>query len=243
MDVQQQHRHRRRRPFTYPNDSDNDDDGSDTGAALDEQEQEELIATLSAQNAARNAQFRQFLLALPACSALPYLVALFRGTSSSSSSSSSLLIAVLALSSLASTAWMLHALPPGVTGIAQLDAWIAGAGGGGGGIKIGRATAMATETTKAQQQQRWKSPLERHLPYLNMGLCAVLVVAGLMGAGRSSSSSSSSSSSTTGQQWGHVGLGNLPAIVYAVVLVAKVVMGGVDPERELSGLRYEYKGA
>jgi hypothetical protein len=35
----------------------------------------------------------------------------------------------------------------------------------------------------------------------------------------------------------------LPVIVYGVILAAKVVMGGVDPERELGGLRYRYKGA
>jgi hypothetical protein len=34
----------------------------------------------------------------------------------------------------------------------------------------------------------------------------------------------------------------LPALVYAVVLVVKVVMGSVDVG-ELEGLRYGYKGA
>jgi hypothetical protein len=38
-------------------------------------------------------------------------------------------------------------------------------------------------------------------------------------------------------------LGALPGVVYAVVVGAKVVMAGVDPERELRGLRYSYKGA
>jgi hypothetical protein len=40
-----------------------------------------------------------------------------------------------------------------------------------------------------------------------------------------------------------IGLGNLPAIIYAVVLAAKMVMASVDPEMELGGLKYEYKGA
>jgi hypothetical protein len=35
----------------------------------------------------------------------------------------------------------------------------------------------------------------------------------------------------------------LPTGVYTVVLLGKWVMGGVDPERELGGLRYEFKGA
>lgn len=35
----------------------------------------------------------------------------------------------------------------------------------------------------------------------------------------------------------------LPGLVYGVVVLAKWVMGSVDPEGELSGLRYEFKGA
>lgn len=49
--------------------------------------------------------------------------------------------------------------------------------------------------------------------------------------------------STEKASFGHVGLGNLPAIVYIVVLVAKVVMGSVDPEKELAALKYGFKGA
>ena len=39
------------------------------------------------------------------------------------------------------------------------------------------------------------------------------------------------------------GFGWLPAGVYAVVLLAKWMMGSVDPEGELGGLRYGFKGA
>lgn len=35
----------------------------------------------------------------------------------------------------------------------------------------------------------------------------------------------------------------LPAVVYAVVVAAKLVMSSVDPERDLTGLKYENKGA
>lgn len=220
---------RLRRTFAYPSDDNRERDGessTSSDAALDEQEQEDLIASLAAQNAARNAQFRLFLLALPVCSALPYLLALFRGGGSSSGSgNSSPLVAVLSLSSLASTAWMLYALPPDVTGIPRLDAWIAGDGG----------NAMGRNSARFALKQQQGSPLELYLPYLNMGLCAILVFTGFM--------NKSGAAAAAAGQWGHVGLGNLPAIVYAVVLVAKMVMGGVDPERELSGLRYGYKGA
>lgn len=39
------------------------------------------------------------------------------------------------------------------------------------------------------------------------------------------------------------GFGWLPLGVCGTVLLAKVVMGSVDPEAELGGLRYEFKGA
>jgi hypothetical protein len=40
--------------------------------------------------------------------------------------------------------------------------------------------------------------------------------------------------------WGFSGV---PGGVYAVVLLAKWIMGSVDPAGELGGLRYEFKGA
>lgn len=86
-----------------------------------------------------------------------------------------------------------------------------------------------------------KTPLERWLPYLNMGLCAILVVSGLL-AGRGGGEEASVPRQRR-DQYGLLGLGNLPAIVYAVVILAKVVMASVDPERELAALRYGYKGA
>lgn len=211
---------RLRRAFRYPGGDDgasgyddSDDDAAAAAAALDEQEQEALIAGLAQQNAARNQQFRLFLLAVPALSAVPYLLGLGRPGRLDG------LVALLALTSLASTAWMLYALPPGVTGVVALDRW-SGAG---------------SQRQQQQQQPRplplSRSPLETYLPYLNAGLCLVLMVTGLL------------SPAHAPQHWGHVGLGNLPAVVYVVVLAAKMTMGSVDPEEELSALKYDYKGA
>lgn len=75
-----------------------------------------------------------------------------------------------------------------------------------------------------------RSPLEVWLPYLNLGLVVMLMLLSLV-----------STSVAAGVGW--IGLGTLPAIVYGVVIAAKLVMGGVDPESELTALRYEYKGA
>ncbi|RWA05477.1 hypothetical protein EKO27_g9628, partial [Xylaria grammica] len=81
--------------------------------------------------------------------------------------------------------------------------------------------------------QRHRSPLQQYLPFLNVAICALLVLAGFLSSQRSAAA----------QHWGHIGLANLPAVVYVVVLIAKMLMGSIDPEKELSALRYEYKGA
>ncbi|KAI6092811.1 hypothetical protein F4821DRAFT_223349 [Hypoxylon rubiginosum] len=222
---------RLRRTFAYPTD-DNDDASSSSSAALDEQEQETLIEALAEQNDVRNAQFRLLLLCLPAVSALPYVITLLFGGASRSSR----FVALMSLSSLASTGWMLARLPPGVTGIKVLDEWV-------GANSNSDESGSGSEDSKQKKKKRagalpfWaddhpRSPLENYLPYLNTGLCAVLVLTGFL-----------SRSAVSQGYWGHVGLSNLPAIVYGVVLVAKLVMGGVDPERDLDALRYEYKGA
>ncbi|KAG9256330.1 uncharacterized protein F5Z01DRAFT_505684 [Emericellopsis atlantica] len=75
-----------------------------------------------------------------------------------------------------------------------------------------------------------RSPLETWLPYLNLGLAVMLVLMGLLVKSDATS-------------FGWISMGNLPVIIYAVALVCKVVMASVDPESELSSLKYEYKGA
>ncbi|KAH8678081.1 hypothetical protein BX600DRAFT_451398 [Xylariales sp. PMI_506] len=241
---------RLRRTFAYPSDGadpqrdrrDYDDD-DDEDVALDEEEQEDLITRLSSQNANANASFRMFLLALPVLSAIPYLLALVNPAGAPGGRS----LAIFALTSLASTAYLLHTLEPGTTGIALLDRY-AGVGSGPSGAQDTLSPGhVATQNRRRRGSFSLpataghpltgssSSPLAFWLPYLNIGLCAVLVLMGLVAKTQGSSGEPRS--------WGHVGLGNLPAVVYAVVLLAKVVMGGVDPERELSKLKYEYKGA
>ncbi|KAI1403736.1 hypothetical protein F4819DRAFT_484388 [Hypoxylon fuscum] len=220
---------RLRRTFAYPHDSSDSDSDGDAPAAPDEQEQESLIAALAAQNDARNAQFRLLLLCLPAVSSLPYLITLLFPKNDEGEGAGGRLTALLSLSSLACTGWVLATLPPGVTGVRVLDAWV---GGSGNGSESKKRKQRSSDALSYWAEGRPRSPLETYLPYLNAGLCAVLVLAGFV-----------SKSAVSQGHWGHVGLSNLPAIVYGVVLVAKMVMGGVDPERDLGALRYEYKGA
>ncbi len=177
-------------------------------------EQDTLIRTLAAQNTTRNAQFRLVLLTLALACTLPYLVALFRART--------FVVALLGLTSLLSTAYLLYVLPPTRSGIPVLDAWAAAAG-------------RDEDIHKGQQQRQQlpelphRSPLEAYLPGLNAVLCVALAVQGWL-------------SPASDDGW-LVGLGSLPALVYGLVLVAKGVMASVDPERDLARLTYEYKGA
>ncbi|KAF4512809.1 hypothetical protein G6O67_000147 [Ophiocordyceps sinensis] len=207
---------RLRRTFHYPADSDSDSQPD----AIDEQEQQDVIARLAAQNAARNARFCRLLLALPFLAALPCLPLLVRPRAS--------LLALLALTSLSATAFLLHRLPPHVTGIAPLDARTRDSGAAGAARSV--RGAPPSRSRLPGPLTAGASPLETHLPYLNAGLAAVLVFMGML-TGRGARS------------FGCVGVGNLPAIVYSIVLAAKAVMASVDPERELSALKYDYKGA
>ena len=148
----------------------------------------------------------------------------------------------MSITSLAATTYLLHVLPAGETGIAPLDAWTRA-------DDVAAAAADAAKTLAAQGRglgrrppadlfrrrpdpSAGKSPLELYLPYLNAALALVLVFMGYV-HGRTSISSS----------FAWIGIGNLPAMVYVIVLAAKVVMGAVDPEKELAELKYSYKGA
>jgi hypothetical protein len=120
------------------------------------------------------------------------------------------MLALLSMTSLLSTAFLLWRYPATQTGIGVLD------------------RLHAKRKTKVEVLGQ--SPLETWLPYLNLGLAVMLVLMGLL-----------VKSDATGFGW--ISTGNLPVIVYAMVLISKVVMASVDPESELSSLRYEYKGA
>ncbi|KAH6885788.1 hypothetical protein B0T10DRAFT_84610 [Thelonectria olida] len=221
---------RLRRTFHYP-----EEDSTDSQAeALDEQEQEELIELLAAENAARNAQFRRLLLAIPLIATFPYLPSLFRPATT--------LLALLSLTSLASTAYLLHHQSPTESGIAWLDAWarvetpkptrassLAADDDDEGDYVIPRARHRRERRSSFSFVER-KSPLEIYLPYLNLGLGIMLILM-TWAVGHS------------GKAVIWTGMGFLPLVVYGVVLLSKIVMSGVDPEKELSALKYDFKGA
>lgn len=217
---------RLRKTFRYP--SDDEDNTSDLAEAMDEQEQESLIQTLSHRNANRNAQTRLLLLALPLLSTIPYLLA-FLPSSSSSSDSSRKVLGIIGLSSLAATTFLTWKKSPEKTGIPILD-----------GLTEPNARATHKSFSRkailaARGADRNGGPLEVYLPYLNMLLALLSALTGLVQGHRLQHEAA--------QGVHPVMLGALPGVVYSVVLGAKVVMASVDPERELGGLRYGYKGA
>ncbi|ATY62866.1 hypothetical protein A9K55_009182 [Cordyceps militaris] len=207
---------RLRRTFHYPSDDGAADSDSDSSpSAMDEQEQESYIQRLTDRNRAQNTLMARILLLLPLLAAIPYLPALPS------------LPACLALSSLAATAYLLRRLPPAVTGLYPLDAWT-GTGGAAGA----------------------RGPLDQTLPYLNALLAVLLAFWGAAVAYKASRFDDAAGRSSTTRPGKDVSgalawpvMCNLPAGVYAVVLLAKMVMADVDPEKELSALRYDYKGA
>jgi len=158
-------------------------------------------------------------------------------------------LSLLAVSSLLSTLYLLRTLPPSETGIPAIDRWIrpaatapptgshssASSSSSSGEHSYYTGTYARRRETEQRQNFAWeqvKSPLEAYLPYLNVGLCVVLVLTGWVAGEKSQDH----------MVW-MLSLGNLPAVVLLVVFASKAVMGSVDPERELGALKYEYKGA
>ncbi|KOS22432.1 hypothetical protein ESCO_001787 [Escovopsis weberi] len=219
---------RLRRTFHYPNDSDDED--NDPPSAMDEQEQDRLIAHLARQNALRNEQFARALLLLPLCALLAYARPLLRPSTA--------VFALLGTTSLLIAAFLVHRLQPTETGLFLVDAWARGSGAvRKGKMRQGSSSffpsrvGLSAGALPGDIRGGDRSPLETYLPYMNLALVVLLMLMGLVRP------------DTRGGGFGWVSMGNLPALIYSIIITAKVVMAGVDPERELMGLRYDYKGA
>ncbi|KAF7887392.1 hypothetical protein EAF00_009686 [Botryotinia globosa] len=209
---------RLRKTFRYPTDNDSDDSLPE---ALDEEEQDNLIQHLATLHTKYNTIYTRFLLCLPLISIIPYLLTLFTPTTS--------LLSILSITSLLSTAFLIYSLPPEKTSISFLDN-INQPSKDSPRSKIGVLVANNVDD----------GPLQTYLPILNLVLSLILGILGTMIKSKHQSRSRMSEAETniwwTGFEW-------LPLGIYAVVLLAKTVMGGVNPEEELGSLRYGYKGA
>ncbi|KAK4998675.1 hypothetical protein LTR66_002143 [Elasticomyces elasticus] len=136
---------RLRKTFHYPADSDSDNEPED----LDEEEQEKLITSLRTQDESKNAFYKKALLPLALAPILLYAPALLTGRTASSR-----LLALLAISSLLSTAYILHFIPP---------------------AKPDRKGKRPVYLAQAEDG----GPVRKYLISLNAGLCGVLVFVAL----------------------------------------------------------------
>ncbi|KAH7407572.1 hypothetical protein BKA64DRAFT_640498 [Cadophora sp. MPI-SDFR-AT-0126] len=212
---------RLRKTFKYPTDTGSEDEGPE---AMDEEEQDHLIQTMQQENATRNAQYSTLLLAVSLISILPYIRTLF--------TPSTTLLSLLSITSLLSTAYLIHILPPHITGLQYLDNLNTSSSSS---TSSSAPRSLASRKAALVQAGFGGGPIEKHLPLLNCGLCVVLV--GLGGVvGRKLEGSGGGRGLWWGFEW-------LPAGVWGVTVLAKWVMGSVDPEGELGRLRYELRGA
>ena len=124
------------------------------------------------------------------------------------------LLSLLSITSLLSTAFLVYILPPGITSIQFLDAL--------------NAPPPKFTTRHPSPVHQPHGPIETYLPYLNIMLSMILGLLGMVARGKE-------------ELW--MGFAWLPGVVYAAVLGGKWVMGSVNPEVELGGLRYGFKGA
>ncbi|PBP20488.1 hypothetical protein BUE80_DR008841 [Diplocarpon rosae] len=195
-----------RKTFRYPSDDNSEDE---THEVMDEEEQDSLIQKMQEDNAKRNKQYNTALFLFTLVANLPYMPTLFvRQTA---------LLSLLSISSLLSTLYLIYCSPPGKTGIAFLD-----------NINM-PSTPQSMTARKRAMLQATDGPIKQYLPYLNTGLCFILIALGGV-----------SDRNGIGLWWGFEWV---PAVVYVVTVTSKWVMGSVNPEEELGRLRYELKGA
>ena len=133
---------RLRKAFKYPREDDSEDEANE----LDEEHQEKLIADLQAKDAGKNELYRKAFVAIPLVAAVYFLYAFV-----TASTARQRLIALMSISSLACTAYILQFLPTDAP------------------ERKGKRPLYQVEAAK--------SPIEKYLPYMNMALAGLLLLA------------------------------------------------------------------
>ena len=204
---------RLRKAFRYPS----EDDDLDEPDELDEEHQERLIADLQQQDAEKNALYRKAFLAIPLLGA-----AFFIYTFVVASTARQRLIAVLSVSSLAFTAYILHFTP----------------------IK-----APERKGKKAVYQiEADKGPVEKYLVYLNAGLAGLLLLAAAL-SWRKGSGEDAWREALPGSMY-HETLRSVceisiltdVTVIFGLTMIVRQHLAPLDLE-ELHKARYGYKGA
>ena len=129
------------------------DTSSNASLDLDEEQQEHVIASLAAADAQKTKNYKLAFVTLPVLSIILYIPRLLRP-----SSGTELLLVVMALTSLASSAWILLAVPlPGEES--------------GGEVRVPGLGAI-------KRDGRLEGPVRKYIGYLNFALCGMLALVG-----------------------------------------------------------------
>lgn len=194
---------RLRSTFRYPTE---DSDSEDHPSALDEQSQDHLISTLRAQETTSNALYTQIFTALPLLTTPLFIYLPFHPSSSLASLP---LLSLLALTSLLASAYTVRFIPlhPSSTP---------------GPLQLARPALFIDAD----------SPVQTLLPWLNLAIAILLLLASYAVKGRASAPE---------VLWLFLWL---PAVMLGVVSFArKSMMDVLEGIGELEGKRYGYKGA
>lgn len=218
---------RLRKAFKYPSESD-DDDAVEAG--MDEQDQANLISTLSSHDASVTHTYTLLLLVLPLAPILLYIPRLFR--------LSTLLPSVLAITSLLASAYTLYFLPLPPQDGADAKAKAAGASGKGKPANtFTRGAKVAPWEKEAQKQAR------RPVPYISAEL-ADLLADNIVVANRAVGGALALLELWQGAEWSEgfmVGGGYLPLLICMIVLWARTELRIIDMD-SLKKLKAEGSG-
>lgn len=212
---------RLRRTFAYPTESDSDDPPD-----LDEEHQEQLLATLQSQDEATSALYRHVFLALPLLTSLAYIPAL-----AWASGATETFVAVLSVAVPALAAYVLYFYPIRVPGDHGRRSLYVGSGRGEmpGGVK----------------------PVVRHLIVLGASLAVMLVLqSGVLWRAADSEARAVVPAGECRRFMGHHLVvferqctdAAIPTVVYFLTLFVRQQLAPVDLE-DLRRARYELKGA
>lgn len=138
-------------------------------------------------------------------------------------------IPLLAITSLLCTAWTMHFVPAGHTGIGPLDHLIANMKDTASEKAKGKRPIVKPINGIGSQ-----GPVHQFLPTLNTCLAFLILLMGRLAAGSSKGRREDGISKMV--------VSGLPMLALIMVYGAKLMLGGVGVE-ELEGLRYGYKGA
>lgn len=202
---------RLRKTFRYPSESDSEPD------ELDEEHQEALLVDLKAQDDAKNDIYRKLYLAIPLLAALYFFTAIFTSTSARKR-----LLALLSLSSLVSTAYILHFLPIRTPG------------------RKGKRPVYQVEAEK--------SPVERHILRLDAGLAGLIFLSALASWRRGATEDAWKEALPGSMSYipvvNHFGAVTdlTREVIFLLTMFVRQQLAPVDLE-ELQKARYELKGA